>query len=163
MLIVPHCDTGTGMDPLSITTAIVTLLATTSTIISTCYDFKAALKNAPWSLTRIIEELRCLRNILESLEDISHNADEALGSGKRPIFEMLSNQDSGPLIICSRELRHLEEKIRSSSCVAITGSKRKAALQALVWQFKDSDAKKCLYRIDRCKSTLSLALTVDEA
>lgn len=151
------------MDPLSITASVITLLQATTAIISICYSFRAALKNAPWSLTRIIDELKCLRNILESLEELSHGLDQSSGSGKRPVFEWLSDPDNGPFIICLRELSSLDKKIKFSSYAGTTGLKRKSALQALGWQLKDGDAKECLERIERCKTTLSLALTVDEA
>lgn len=151
------------MDPLSISTSIITLLQATTAIISICYNFRAALKNTPWSLTNIIEELKCLRNILESLEELAQNLDEPSGLRNRPIFKLLSNPENGALAICLRELSVLDKKIKSSAFVGITGLKRKAALQALGWQLRDKDAKECLERIDRCKNTLSIALTGDEA
>lgn len=43
------------------------------------------------------------------------------------------------------------------------GSKRRAIIQAVGWKLKDGDARECLERIDRCKNTLSLAMSADEA
>lgn len=151
------------MDPLTISTSVITLLQATTAIISVCYNFRAALKNAPWSLTSIIEELKCLRSILESLEELAQGLDKPSGLGKRPVFESLSDPDNGPLVICLRELSILDKKMKSSGYAGTAGLRRKAALQALGWQLKDRDAKECLERIERCKTTLSLALTADEA
>jgi hypothetical protein len=150
------------MDPLSISTGIITVLQATSTLISVCYNFRAALKSAPWSLTQVIEELKCLRNILESLEELAHTLDDPSRLSKRPVFELLSDPVNGPLVLCRRELSSLEKKIKCSSYAGTTGLKRKAALQALGWQLRDRDAKECLERIERCKSILSIALTADE-
>ncbi|KAF2187576.1 hypothetical protein K469DRAFT_568733 [Zopfia rhizophila CBS 207.26] len=150
------------MDPLTITTGVITILQATTTLISVCYDFRAALKNAPWSLTRVIEELKSLRNILESLEEHAQDLDQLVGSKKRPIFELLSDHESGPLAICLRELHVLDEKIGVSSYALAKGSKSAALVQALRWQLKDKDAKECLERIERCKTTLALALSGDQ-
>src|SRR5882757_6351838 len=150
------------MDSLSISTGIITLLQATTAIISVCYNFRAALKDVPWSLTRIVDELRCLRNILESLEELAQDLDEPSGLERRPVFASLSDPDNGPLVICLRELRILHGKLNSSNYPGTAGLKRKSALQAIGWQLKDRDAKECLERIERCKTTLSLALTADE-
>jgi len=151
------------MDPLTITTGVIAILQATSAIISLCYDFKAALKNEPWSLTTTINGLKDLRNVLEKLEELTQNFNMPLSSSNRPIFELLSNSDDGPLVICERELSFLEKKIRASTYSEINGSRSKAILQALRWQFKDKDAKECMDRIERCKTTLSLALSADQA
>jgi hypothetical protein len=151
------------MDPLSISTGVITLLQATTAMISMCYNFRAALKNTPWSLTRIIDELKCLRNILESLEELAQDLDQPSRLGKRPVFKLLCEPDNGPLVVCLRELSCLEKKIKSSSYAGIKGLKRKAALQALGWQLEDDDAKEWLDRIERCKTTLGIALTADEA
>ena len=151
------------MDPLSVSTGVITILQATTAIISVCYDFRAALKDKPWSLTDIINELKGLRNILESLEELAQDLDQPQGPDKRPIFELLSNSDNGPLVICQRELNILDKKIRASSYAGTNGSRRKAVLQALRWQLKDRDAKECLERIERCKTTLILALDGNQA
>lgn len=59
------------MDPLSISASIIALLQATSALISVCYDFRACIKNAPWSLTRVIDEVKSLRNILETLDRLT--------------------------------------------------------------------------------------------
>jgi hypothetical protein len=130
------------MDPLSVSTGVITILQATTTIISVCYDFRAALKDEPWSLTDIINELKGLRNILESLEELAQDLDQPQGPDKRPIFELLPNSDNGPLVICQRELNILDKKIRASSYAGTNGSRRKAVLQALRWQLRDRDAKR---------------------
>jgi hypothetical protein len=58
------------MEPLSITTGVITILQATTTVITICYNFRAALKNESWSLTSIINELKGLRDILERLEEL---------------------------------------------------------------------------------------------
>jgi hypothetical protein len=159
-----------AMDPLSISASIIALLQATTTVISICYDFRACIKNIPWSLTRVIDEVKSLRNVLETLEELSQshlNTDVK----RRPVFELLCDQENGPLVSCERELGHLEEKVMGKGWVEKVGGvvggkdrgKRQAFMKAMGWRLKDGDARECLDRIERCKNTLSLAISADAA
>jgi hypothetical protein len=152
------------MDPLSITASIIAVLQATNAVISLCYDFRAALQHTPWALTRTIEEARDLRNVLETLENLSKalQDDKSRNSKRMPSFQLLCEPE-GPLDTCLRELTHLTSKIIPPSSVERPDSKRRALIRALDWKFKDADAKTSLERIERCKSTLSLAITADKA
>lgn len=151
------------MDPLSISASLIALLQATSSVISLCYDFRAVLTSSPWSLTRVIDEVKSLRNILETLEQLSRSdsSDSKSIMKRRPVFELLCDPGNGPLVRCERELRYLEEKIIAP--LGKGGGKRKALCQAMGWRLKDGDASECLERIERCKSTLALAISADEA
>jgi hypothetical protein len=151
------------MEPLSITTGVITILQATTTIITICYNFRAALKNESWSLTSIINELKSLRDILEKLEELIQDEDHKKGSITGTAYDLLSNLYNGPLIVCQRELEALEETIRGASHAQKQGSRRRAFLEAVHWQVKDKDAEECLERIQRCKSTLILALGGEQA
>lgn len=98
------------MDPLSISTSIIALLQATTTVISICYDFRACIKNAPWSLSRVIDEVKSLRDIVETLEQLSQ-ARIGTDAKRRPVFELLCDPKNGPLASCKREVKYLEEKI----------------------------------------------------
>jgi len=152
------------MDPLSISASIIAILQATNTVISVCYDFRAATKKTPWSLTRVIGEIKDLRNVLETLESLADELDDPslLSSKKRPIFNLLCDPQDGPLAACFRELNYLKEKISFPADARKPDSTRRALIQALGWQLSDRDAKVCLERIERCKSTLNLAITADE-
>jgi hypothetical protein len=121
------------MDPLSISATIIAVLQASNSIVSVCYDFRAAMKKAPWSLTRIIEEVKDLRNILEILDQLAEAHDDValLDVKRRPVFELLCEPEKGPLASCLRELTYLEEKITPPSCVEKSGSKRIAFKQAM--------------------------------
>ena len=151
------------MDALTITTGIITILQATTALITVCYNFRAVLKNKPWSLTNLINELRALRSILERLEELAQDLNDPQRSGQSARFALLSDPDNGPLVVCQRELSFLEKKINPSAYARSNNSKRKAVLQALRWQLKDREAKECLERIERCKILLSLALENDQA
>ncbi|KAK8017904.1 hypothetical protein PG991_007094 [Apiospora marii] len=151
------------MDPLTITTGIVTLMQATTAIISLCYDFRAALDDIPWSLTRLVEELKGLRNILEALDELAMGWNRESRPTHQAALETCLNPNSGPLCICLRELNALEATLKLSGLAGVTGKRRVAAIKVISWRLKDKDAKECLDRIERCKSALSLALAGDEA
>jgi hypothetical protein len=56
------------MDPLSVTASIIAVLQATSAVLSICYDYRCAIKHSPWGLERAVDEIRDLRNVLESLK-----------------------------------------------------------------------------------------------
>lgn len=150
------------MDPLSITASVVAVLQAANAIIALCYDFKALLKDgAPWGLSQILVEIQDLRNVLESMDKLAEPLAETKPSRKVP-FELLCEPDTGPLATCARELKSLEGLI-TSHFDGKSGSKRIAMMRAIGWQLKDKEVKVALERVGRCKSTLLLAMTVDQA
>ena len=153
------------MDPLSLTANVITVLQLANSILSVCYDVRATIKRAPWSLTRVLDEIRDLRNVLEKLEEISEKWDDSCNPDEKRLraFTLLSEPDVGPLARCHQELVALEKKIASSYGSGNSISKLRAFIQVMGWQLKENDAKACLERVDRCKTTILLAMTADEA
>jgi hypothetical protein len=155
------------MDPLSVTASIIACLQAASSVISVCLDYRAALNQAPWGLTKAIEDVRDLRNILEALEDLACPADaqnstvESDKRRQRASLQLLCSSD-GPLQNCASELIRLEKKLCRPRWGGNLGRKRKALIQAVGWQVKDSDVKQSLETIGRYKATITLALTADE-
>ena len=153
------------MDPLSITASIVAVLQATNAIISVCYDYRSAIRETPWGLTRITEEVKSLRAILETLEALANDAENEMleKRSRMPTLQLLCIPDEGPLDLCRLELDALEKKLTLPSWSSKIGSKRRALIQALGWQLKDGDVNEILQNIGRFKTTLNLALTADEA
>ena len=120
------------MDPLSISVSIVAILQATTTVISICYDFRACIK--------VIDEVKSLRNILETLEQLS----QAQASGASPVtkrdqYSSYCDPENGPLVSYERELGYLEEKViepmgkgRGRRWWKGEGPKRRALFQAVV-------------------------------
>lgn len=151
------------MDPLSVAASIIAVLQAANAIISICYDFKALIKDAPWTLTHIIAQVKDLRNVLETLDRLAEPSDDSDSLTKRRrSFEILCDPQTGPLVTCLRELKSLEALIQSRSG-SKQGSKARALVQAMGWQLKEKEVRLSLERIECCKSTLHLAITVDEA
>ncbi|KAH4986916.1 hypothetical protein HBH69_015840 [Parastagonospora nodorum] len=153
------------MDPLSITANIITVLHVANSIISVCYEVRSAVKQSPWSLTRTIDELRDLRNVLESLETAYNALDRAKSVDETRVrsFRLLCDSEASPLARCLQELSMLERKItKNGRGTPRLFSKAHAITQVIGWQLKENDARLSLERIERCKNTIILALTADE-
>ena len=155
------------MDPLSITASVVAVLQATSAVISVCYDYTAALKNAPWELTELSDELKSLRDVLENLAQLAKPATTpgSVAKSRLPSLKLLWDPkvDAGPLAGCLKEVKRIRGVISPPSWGGKDGSKRQAWIQSFGWPLKRKDTKESLEQIGRFKDTLELALTSDRA
>ena len=151
----------TFMDPLSISASIVTLIDATNGVISICSNYARAAKGASWALSKLIDELKSLRNILESLDQLSWEGgdrDTASTLRLKAIYELCNAKDGH----IAKELEILNENIRPPDWASKDGSKRRALVQSLTWPLKEEKCKKIMINLERWKSTLQLALVVDQ-
>ena len=155
------------MDPLSITASVIAVLQATNAVISVCYDYSSAIKGSSWELTKVIEEVRSLRNVLESLEQLARKAESggSMAEVRLPTLKLLCDNvgHGAPLTNCLLDLESLRTRLSSPSWSGPDGSKRKAIVQAMTWPLKEGDTRKTLESIGRFKETLSLALDADQA
>jgi len=94
------------MDPLSISAGIVAVLKATTAVFLICYTYRAAINDAPWESCQTIEEIKGLRSVLETLQDLAVEAKTAdsVAHARLPSLVRLSEPD-GPLARCLAELR----------------------------------------------------------
>ena len=64
-----------------------------------------------------------------------------------------------PLIAVMGELAALERKLLRVPIEELVESRRKAVKHALAWELGEKDIGECIARLERCKSSLSLAIT----
>ena len=147
------------MEGLSVAANIIAVIDAAHEIIKICYDFRAALKQSPWALTRILEEISELQIIVGKIEELSHRAGSEDAESS---LILLCNPHNGPLVQCENELVNLQQLLESTILKGKDGSKRRALIQALGWRFKDSEVVLRLGRIQRLKTTLQLALSADQ-
>ena len=156
------------MDPLSAAASILAILQVTSKVVSICYDYRAAAKDSSWELPRVIEEVKSLRNVLETLEKLAHEM-EGPGADARarlPTLQILckprTGDEGGLLDMCFEELNRLRDKLTPPKWMGPTGSKRQAIGQVLRWPLNKTDTIKMLETIGRFRDLLNLALTADQ-
>lgn len=153
------------MDPLSVTASVIAVLQAANTVISVCYDFRAAIKDQPWALTRITNSINELRLILSRLEQVANESEsnfDETNLARLTTLKVLC-QEEGAISNCLTELKKLEKKLVPGSWAGKDGSKRRALIQSIGWQFKGKEAEEMLQRLEGYKSTLNLAITMDQA
>src|SRR4051812_37107993 len=97
------------MDPLSITASIIAVLQAANAIISFCYDFANAVRDKPTALTKVVDEITQLRNVLEAIRNLAEKAERVKPKGEQgksaqlPTLRLLC-QLGGPLELCLHEL-----------------------------------------------------------
>lgn len=149
------------MDPLSISANIITLIQATNEVVAFCFNYAAAAKGAPWALSKMIDELKSFRNVLESLEQLSRSGNDTdpATTSRLGSITTLCDTEEGPI---AKELKYLDEKLRPPTWARRDGSRRKALAETLIWPLKEGEIKNTLQNIERWKNTLGLALTVDQ-
>jgi hypothetical protein len=144
------------MDPLSITAAVVASLQVACSILSCCYSVRTEMRRIPWTLIQIIEEVRDLRNLIETIESVlgKNDSSNQLGTSGRLVDSIKPVMAS-----CLAELRAVERRIQPRDVDTLLGSKRKALLQTLTWRLKGDEAKESILGLQRCKTSLNLAVS----
>jgi hypothetical protein len=149
------------MEGFSAAANVITVIQAANAVINICYNFRAALKKSPWALTRVLEEVTALRSVLERIE-LSVSSDQGPSVCDSKALQVACSSVSGPLPTCLSALSHLEGILSSSMSPSGRASKFHALAQAVTWQLKDDEFIAILGRIERCKSTLSLAISTEE-
>jgi hypothetical protein len=141
------------MDPLSITASAIAIVQLSGAIINTCYNYRNGVKSASKDACRIINELNSLRTVIEDLFQLLEDEHETK-SIRESTLSKLSRRD-GALTNCEAVLRELSKKLEPKAGWRATKA-------AILWPLRESDMRKVLQEIDRAKSTIQLALDVDQ-
>ena len=150
-------------EALGLAASIITVLQLTNSVISVCHNYSAAAKGAPWELSQVRAELEGLRRVLQTLEPIAIQAEctnSSIGTKLPALSQLLG--PTGLLQDCYKEIHHLDERLQLLTLVERIGPKRRAIVQALRWPLREAETKKALENIGRFKSTLAVAITVDQ-
>ena len=150
------------MDPLSITASIVALVGATKTVLSICYNYRAAVKGADWELFRIIEEVESLRGVLQGLERLAKQAKDAdpAAVSQLPQLTRLCDPKTGTLALCFLELQTLERKLIPPGWTEGSDSKFRKLIQALGWPLRKAFVKETLENLERLKASLDLDIVM---
>lgn len=151
-----HHNSPPDMDPLSITTAVVASLQVACSILSCCYSLRTEMQKIPWTLIQIIDDVRDLRNLIETAESILGKNDSSDQPG---ISESLVDSIKPVMATCLTELQAIEQKIRPQDVETLLGSKRKTLLQAASWRLKGDEARESILGLQRCKASLNLVIS----
>ena len=113
---------------------------------------------------KVLGELKNLRTVLESLEILSRAVDNQHapdGSGTANL-KPLCDPENGILSKCLHEINSIGERLTPPGWIGPDGSRRKALFQSLSWPLKEKETENTLNRIERFKTALNVAMTVDQ-
>ncbi len=99
------------MDPLSISVSVITLIQAANGVIHLCFDYASTVKGATRAISGLLDEIKSLRNILESLERLlarSENPKTAPAIELKEVAALCDCEDG----LIAKELKLLHEKLR---------------------------------------------------
>ncbi|RYP25105.1 hypothetical protein DL766_007134 [Monosporascus sp. MC13-8B] len=138
------------------------MLQVCASILHICYNTRAILKTKPWGLSRIQDEIRDLRGVLETLFHLAIDDDKANHSQASSIRMLAQSQQGGPLTLCLDDLRNLE-KILLAKYTSEPRTKIHAVIRAVSWDLSEREFMPYLDRLSRSKATLNLAISANQA
>lgn len=140
------------MDPVGAAASIITLLQLTHKISILCLDIHARVKSAGPDIVRLTDEIKTLRSLLETLSGLASNTRHREPSRLEAVAK------AEPILApCETELEDIEKWLRK-----VLKSSSQSPLGAIQWALKEKDVLRRLDNISRLKSTLQLALALDQ-
>lgn len=151
------------MDSLSVTASIIAVIDVTQKVISLCNDYRAAVKEASWELSRIIEEVGSLQNVLRNLQSLATQAENAQNAAdsRLPQLKEFCYPNTGALALYFSDIQTLQQKLVPPSWSGVAGSKRRAIIRAVGLSLKKEFVESTLKNVERHGTTLSLTLGVN--
>ncbi|KAI4249345.1 MAG: hypothetical protein L6R42_009040, partial [Xanthoria sp. 1 TBL-2021] len=152
------------MEPLSVTASVIAVLQAAEAVISVCCNYRSASVGSSWEVSRILDGTRNLRNVLRILEGIADKAETGAEreNSDLPALAQLCDPKTGSLVQCLETLSSLEKQLTPPSWSGPDGSKRSNLVQALSWPLKKAETERTLEKIEYFKSTLNLAVSLDQ-
>ena len=134
--------------------SVIAVIQIAGTIVNICYEYRSRVRHAPRTITRLIDEMDGLRDVLKKLDLVLE--EERLSGLMRltAVHEELTKKD-GLLSQCYSDLEQLKQTLEPKRGI-------RAVAQALQWPLKEKDVDKALQRIERFKTLLTLATAGDQ-
>lgn len=100
------------MNPLSVTGSIIAVIDTIQKVIFLCNDYRAAVKETPWELPRIIKEVGSLQNVFRSLQSLATQAENAQNAtdSRIPQLKEFNYPNTGASALCFADIQTLQQK-----------------------------------------------------
>lgn len=153
--------TKASMDPVSIAASLVTLVGATKGVVNLIRQYSASVKGAKRDVIQLTDEINRLRSCLEFLAQslkIQDHSISTVTSDLKAIKE-LCDPESGDI---AKELRYINEKLRLPSDANHQSARGIGLLRSLTWPLKEKETKKLLETVERLKSSLELALNINQ-
>ncbi|KAF8535433.1 NACHT and WD40 domain protein [Trichophaea hybrida] len=140
------------MDPLSGAASVIAVVQISKEVLSLCGKYALDAKDAKGDIDRLSREIAALCNVLNRVNDVTNGPDVAKFPALRDLTMTISQ--------CSSELTNLKTQLDPGKGRRVM---KRLGLHALMWPFKTEDINKCISSLERCKTTINLALSADQS
>ncbi|KAF8535105.1 NACHT and WD40 domain protein [Trichophaea hybrida] len=140
------------MDPLSGAASVIAVVQISKEVLSLCGKYAKDAKDAKDDIDRLTNEIAALCDVLNRVNDLTNGPDAAKFPALRDLTMTISQ--------CSSELTNLKTQLNLGKGRRVM---KRLGLRALMWPFKTEDINKCSASLERCKTTINLALSADQS
>ncbi|KAF8537665.1 vegetative incompatibility protein HET-E-1 [Trichophaea hybrida] len=140
------------MDPLSGTASVIAVIQISKEVLSLCVKYALDAKDAKDDIDRLSSEIAALCDVLHRVNDLTNGPDAAKFPALRDLTMTISQ--------CSSELTNLKTQLDPGKGRRVM---KRLGLHALMWPFKTEDINKFIASLERCKTTINLALSADQS
>lgn len=139
------------MDGLSAATAIIALIQVTAKLISICWEYKG-LKGATGAAKRLIDQLEGLKTLLVKVDELLDGQKPLGSSHRRTLSEWATSER---LSVFRETLQRLVQQLQPYEGI-------RSAKETILFPIRQKHLEEALEELERMKSSLNLALTVDQ-
>lgn len=145
-------------DPFSIASGIAGFLSLAMEITKILVDYTANVKSAPSDVTKMLEEVDALVEVLEQLKDFLEDNSDTISETIKNGFQENSALSTA-LKICKTEIEKLRRVLHKFK-VRRTDKAWLDKLQRLKWPFSKEECLEITQRLNRCSQTFTFSMTI---
>lgn len=130
--------------------SVIAVIQITEQVVTLCYDYLKAVKNAAANIRRLQDELRSLETILQGAQKLLD------GPYKEKLETSQSLHDS--LIGCRLEVEDLKARLTAKS----KGVRHRLGVSRLKWPLESKDVENIIQTLHKHRNNLSTGLAIDQ-
>ena len=142
------------MDGLGSAASVIAVIDLSAKVASLCFQYSTAVKNAKSDIERLRRELDRLKTTLEGTRQLLDSPNGARLQTSQRLQDGLRG--------CSSPLTELETRLVKKLNSGTTRMMSQFGIRALKWPFESKDVNRIMTTLERCRDTLSAALTIDQ-
>jgi hypothetical protein len=137
------------MDPLSSTASVIAVIQISERILTLCSEYAIAVKGAKGDIERLNSEVTALFDVLKKVKDLADGPDAATLTALNALTK--------PIAQCSSELLAIRARLDPTR-----QTMNRLGLRSLKWPFKSKEVNIVIEALQRYKTTINMALNVDQ-
>jgi hypothetical protein len=139
------------MDGLSGAASIITVIDISAKVVSLCFHYSLAVKDAKRDIERLQNKVTDIKDILEEIRRLLDGQDKIQFSATRKLLDSLKE--------CQRQLQGLHAQLEPHRGRKVM---QRIGFRALKWPFTGKQVEKMVNSLEQYEQTFSLALQVDQ-